>query len=117
MEKKGDAQNKSYLGAPLTQEQMVRLKRLGITWKSRQESTWERAYQASLAYYEEYGNLNIPVSYTTRGGIRLGKWMRRQRDAYRSNSLSQERKKKLDTIGMVWEAASKGENRDNDRKY
>lgn len=114
-EKKKNAQNKSYLGAPLTKDQIVRLKQLGITWKSRQESTWERAYEASLAYYAEYGNLNIPVSYTTRGGIRLGKWMRRQRDAYRGNSLSQERKKKLDTIGMVWEAEGKGEKRDNDR--
>ena len=88
----------------MTEAQIERLNEIGFNWEGKQTSTWERSYLAACAYREEYGNLDIPVADITEDGIRLGRWIRHQREAYYT-TLSEERKEKLDRIGMVWETA------------
>ena len=85
-------------------EQISRLSQIGMSWEPRQEYAWEKAYQSASSYYNQYGNLDIPVSYMTKEGVRLGKWMRRQREAYTNHALSRSRQERLERIGMVWEA-------------
>ncbi len=93
----------NYRGATLTEEQIRRLDALGMEWGSRHDAVWEEAYKEACRYREEHGNLEIPATYITEGGYRLGKWLRHQRDASREGRLSAERKEKLSAIGMVWE--------------
>lgn len=90
----------SYRGAPLTQEQIARLNEIGMVWQPKRDHTWANAYALARAYQQEHGDLNIPVSFATKDGCRLGKWIRHQRDAWRDGTLSGERKKKLESIGM-----------------
>ena len=84
--------------AELTPEQIKRLDELGFSWEGKFHSTWDKAYEAACSYKRKYGNLDIPVAYMTEDGLRLGRWIRRQRDKY--DTLSEKRKKKLEELGL-----------------
>ena len=71
-----------------------------MVWQPKRDYTWANAYTLACEYQKEHGDLNIPVSFAAEGGCRLGKWIRHQRDAWRDGTLSGERKKKLESIGM-----------------
>ncbi|MBE6550993.1 MAG: hypothetical protein E7665_02535 [Ruminococcaceae bacterium] len=88
--------------AELTDNQKARLEEIGFVWEGRHTTTWEKSYQAAAAYKKKHGNLDIPVAYVTDDGIRLGRWIRHQRESYHT-TLPDERKEKLDRLGMVWE--------------
>lgn len=88
----------------LTEERVALLERIGFVWDGRHTTAWEKSYQAAIEYKNKHGNLDIPVAYITDDGLRLGRWIRHQREAYYT-TLSDARKKKLDQFGMVWEKA------------
>ena len=88
--------------AELTELQKARLEEIGFVWDGRHTTTWERSYQAAVAYKKKNGHLDIPVAYITDDGVRLGRWIRRQREVYYT-TLSEERKAKLNKLGMVWD--------------
>ena len=74
--------------------------------------TWEDYYNLAESYYKHHEHLNIPYSFkTTNGyeydeeGIKLGNWINTQRQAYKGQgqrNLTEERKKLLEKIGMVF---------------
>lgn len=86
----------------LTAEQVARLDALGMNWVGKHNATWDIAYAEACKYRQEYGNLNVPSAYVTENGIRLGRWIRSQREVYKT-TLSESRKKKLDALGMAWQ--------------
>ena len=88
--------------AELTAEQTARLDALGMNWVGKHNATWDAAYAEACRYKQEHGDLNVPSSYVTENGIRLGRWVRSQREVYET-TLSEARKKKLDILGMVWQ--------------
>ena len=88
--------------AELTAEQMARLDSLGMNWVGKHNAAWDVAYAEACRYRQERGDLNVPSSYVTENGIRLGRWIRSQREVYKT-TLSEARKKKLDMLGMVWQ--------------
>lgn len=76
-----------------------------------------KKYELAKKYYEHYGNLKVPYSFVTYDGInrsergyRLGRWVRKQREAYRDYEnnvpsdykMTQERINLLEQIGMIW---------------
>ena len=68
-------------------------------------SAWETYYIAARQYYREKGNLKVPKSYLTQTGLTLGSWIqtqRRVRAGSVNGNLSEEKVRKLDEIGMVW---------------
>lgn len=91
----------------LTDEQIRRLDSIGMVWGDRKDIQWQRGYDEAKCYFEQYGNLDMPVSYTTRSGLNLGKWVRNQKFAYRTPEkshcqLTPERIALLEQIGIVW---------------
>ena len=66
------------------------------------DAKWEKAYALAAAYYEENGNLNIPRSYVTAAGERLGQWVASQQWAYPKGKLTDEQVERLNRIGMYW---------------
>lgn len=90
-------------GTPPTAEQIARLDRIGMKWNSNLDNKWEAAYSEAVRYAEKNGNLSVPPSYITKSGIALGHWIQRQRTTYKQDKISDERKAKLNLIGMVWE--------------
>lgn len=87
----------------LSEEQIARLDALGMIWESKYEKQWNEAFQALCEYYQKNGLYEIPAAYQTESGIRLGAWVRRQRDFYKNNKLSDERIEKLRNIGFTLE--------------
>ena len=88
--------------ASLTEEQVARLDALGMNWAGRHNTSWETAYAEARKYQQVHGNLNVPSGYVTDNGIRLGRWIRSQREAY-GTTLSDARKQKLNVLGMIWQ--------------
>jgi len=92
----------------LTEEQVLRLDKLGIVWTNIKDTVWEDYYALAKAYYEQHGHLNVPMNYTTEDGHRLGTWLSNMRVRYASlsqrdkSSQTKERIRRMEAIGMVW---------------
>ncbi len=65
-------------------------------------SSWEHYFSEASIYYAEHGNLNIPRSYVTAAGERLGQWVASQQWAYPKGKLTDEQVERLNRIGMYW---------------
>lgn len=92
---------------PLTQEQIQKLEAVGMQWTNRYEERWQKWYGLAESYYQEHGDLRICPTYCV-DGEPLGKWLYAVRQARRTpqasnRSLTEERIRKLDAIGMQWE--------------
>lgn len=89
----------------LSPEQVQQLERIGMIWDSAR-AQWEHHFGWAAAYYDEHGNLDVPVSYMTEDGFPLGKWLSQIRTAKRGKAqlrLTETQIASLDEIGMVWE--------------
>lgn len=85
----------------LTEDQIQKLDSIGMIWDSL-DYFWEQNFKLAKEYYLTYGNLDIPTNYKSTDGKHLGNWILRQRHLYKSNTLTNEQIKKLDSIGMDW---------------
>ena len=86
-------------GSRLLPEQIKALDDLGMLWNKRNDRLWEKGYTEAMKYRKEYGNLDVPTTYKTEGGYRLGGWIVEQRN---NRNLPERRRKLLDDIGMIW---------------
>ena len=69
-------------------------------------ASWELMYAKAKQYYKQNKHLNIPRRYKTEDGYSLGNWIFTQRKVYAGTqygNLSEDRIKKLEAIGMVWD--------------
>lgn len=62
----------------LSQDKMDTLDAIGFPWDYHLEE-WKKAYIDAKAYYEEFGNMDIPKGYKGKGGTSLKLWWDRQR--------------------------------------
>lgn len=88
-------------GAKLTQEQITRLDGIGMVWKTKPEQQWDKGYTEAKQYYEIHGDLNVPVSYISPSGYRLGHWVVDRREKGKEKH-AKEQQEQLDALGMVW---------------
>jgi len=89
-----------YYSPEKNQEHRRKLDTLGFVWDTYQDQ-WDQGFQYLQAYVEQHGDTLIPNSYMAPDGYSLGQWARIQRED--RNVLDQERRKKLDALGFVWE--------------
>ena len=62
-------------GKKLTEEQIQKLEAIGMRWMTKAEQNWEKHYASAVYYFQHFGNLEIPVTYTDENGFALGKWI------------------------------------------
>lgn len=89
---------------PLTQNQIDRLDKIGMKWEYKKATahiSWDNAYEICRRYYEEHGNLDIPINYIDYD-YNIGIWIRNQKAKERSGRIPQEQRDKLEKIGVVW---------------
>ena len=112
-----ERQKRAYKGQgshKITEEQIELLKQIGMKFETNKyEEKWNKKYALAKAYYEYYGNLEVPTDFkTTNGyehdenGIALGKWISTQRSVYReidNGKITEERIELLKQIGMRFE--------------
>lgn len=101
------AQRRKKKSGNLSETQFRRLEALGMVWEPYRDR-WEIMYTAAAAYFKEYGNLEVPTGYQTEDGLRLGKWVCRQRESYLKGAregkpFRTDLVRRLERIGMVWE--------------
>jgi len=82
----------------ISHERVERLNSLGFTWDPHTEK-WEAAFSILLKFYQREGHCLVTQGIIL-DGLKLGVWVRTQR--INKESLSQERIKRLDSIGFVW---------------
>ena len=95
---------KAYKNDNLSPDEIEKLEAIGMVWDVR-EYEWNKMYKLAEEYYHEYGDLLAPALYKTSSGKNLGQWISDTRKAYKNGSLSPEKIKKLEAIGMVWDAS------------
>ena len=87
----------------LAQDRIDRLSRIGFKWALKQRDpsvTWETRFDELVQYKTKHGSYDVPRSKEQLG---LGKWVDKQRYNYKKNKLSQDRLKRLSSIGFKWE--------------
>ena len=94
-------QRKNYKKRKLSPDRIERLEKIGFTWEKLEEQ-FEKGLQETLLYKEKTGNPNVPQSYKTVEGYRLGSWQSDQRKSYKKGNLSPDRIKRLEDIGFKW---------------
>ncbi len=91
----------------LSDERIKSLDDIGMVWDVF-DYIWEEYYSAAVKYHREHGDLNVPARYVDRDGIKLGQWLNNLRSARNGagngyKELTDEQKKRLDELGMIWE--------------
>lgn len=67
------------------------------------DKRWNEYYVAVLNYYNENGNIFLPVHYKSDEGKDLWEWLSKQRVKYAKKKLSQNQIGKLEHIGIIWD--------------
>jgi superfamily II DNA or RNA helicase len=79
-------------------ERRQRLDALGFVWYAHQ-NRWEEWFAALMTFKVREGHCNVPGAHVE-GTLNLGGWVERQR--YNKNTMSAERRKRLDKLGFAW---------------
>lgn len=85
----------------LQNDRVKQLEDIGMIWNA-MDNSWKQNFKLAEQYYREHRNLDVPSNYKTKDGTHLGSWIGRQKQLHRTNSLSNDQIKKLNSIGMDW---------------
>ena len=66
------------------------------------EGQWYEKYLLLKEYKKEHGNCFVPSSFVL-GDVNLGIWVNNQRQFYKNDKLSQNRREMLDALGFSWD--------------
>ena len=89
-----------YAQGRITEEHIAMLREIGFVLEK--SDPWEEKYLLAKAYYEEYGDLNVPAQYVV-NGVWLSKWLNEQKliaEGKRKKTHSPEQLEKLESIGL-----------------
>ncbi|MDE6746604.1 MAG: helicase associated domain-containing protein, partial [Oscillospiraceae bacterium] len=86
----------------LTEMQISRLDEIGMLWDDKFTRSWEKGFEHAKAYFNKNGNLDVPTMFVCEDGFKLGIWVANHRDKG-CTRITEERRKRLDSIGMIWE--------------
>lgn len=92
--------------APLTEDQIKRLEEIGMRWQSKDEQQWDRCFAEASVFYQKNGHLRVPTDYC-QNGIKLGKWLLRQRAYHKKGKLTEVQLEQLTTVGFSVECRNK----------
>ncbi len=103
-------QRVKYKNDILSEDKIKKLEEIGMMFENLNDDTWNKMYELAKKYYEHYGNLKIPRSFKTLNGYdvdekgcNLGLWIGTQKANYKKGSLLEDKIKKLEKIGMIFE--------------
>ncbi|MGI8967035.1 MAG: helicase associated domain-containing protein, partial [Limisphaerales bacterium] len=83
----------------LSAERICRLDELGFVYSSH-DAQWEEMLETLLEYKRQHGDCNVPNRY--RENPKLSAWLNTQRLFKNKGKLTEDRIRRLDQIGFVW---------------
>lgn len=92
-------QRDHYRQGKLLAERIDKFQKLGFCWDP-YNAVREEMFKALRDFKKENGHCNIPVRYQK--NMKLGRWIERQRQSYKSGKLSKEHKERFEKLGFVW---------------
>lgn len=92
-----------YREGRLFDSEIKALEQIGMEWESVLTRKWMHYYGHARRYFEENGNLAVPLNYISEDGVRLGVWISSQREGYSKGRLPTRQKGMLEEIGMSWD--------------
>lgn len=102
-------QRQLYKKNKITYDRVVLLNKIGMVWNLdrslKYNLKWALVYKEVLKYYEENGNIEIPIDYfviINDEEVYLNNWIAVQRTKFLQGKLSLDKKEMLDKVGMVW---------------
>lgn len=102
-------QRQLYKKNKVTYDRVVLLNKIGMVWNLdrslKYNLKWALVYKEVLKYYEENGNIEIPIDYfviINDEEVYLNNWIAVQRSMFLQGKLSLDKKEMLDKVGMVW---------------
>ena len=105
-------QSVKYKNGTLSEDRIKKLKEIDMIFGIGRQDAWNMMYELAKKYYEHYGNLKVPKKFKTingyetdEKGYKLGIWINTQRTNYNKSILSEDKIKKLEEIGMIFENA------------
>lgn len=92
----------------LTDERIAELDRMGMIWDV-PDYLWEENFAGAVEFHRKNGHLDIPAAYLSDNGLKVGTWLRRQRDLRSGKARdgvppTPEQIARLDALGMVWKS-------------
>ncbi len=93
-------QRNNYKQNKLTSRQTAMLESLGFIWDPI-EAQWTRKYDLCVRYLAE-NKKNRIIHSTIYEGERIGRWLSHQKDVCKAGNQSEEKKKKLEELGISW---------------
>ena len=95
-------QRKYYQMNMLSESKTKKLESIGMNWNVSGKH-WYDMYKLAREYRLKYGNLLISKEYITEDNKNLGMWIFIQRNSYVRGMLSDDKKKMLDALGIIWD--------------
>ena len=99
------AQRRQYKDGKLSEGKTELLEKIGMIW-SVYDIQWYENYNLAVEYFNENGNLLVPLRYKTTSNIKLGSWISGQRRNFKAGRLSADKIELLERISMVWDGPS-----------
>jgi Helicase associated domain len=84
----------------MPEDRIQLLDSIGFHWDQKAEerqALWDTRFAELKAYKKEYGHCNVP-----KDGSTLGTWVQAQRRGYKKGTLAEDRTRRLNAIGFVW---------------
>ncbi|HHT9144666.1 MAG: helicase associated domain-containing protein [Candidatus Brocadiaceae bacterium] len=98
-----NTKRQSYKMGKLSDERIRKLEEVGFKWNFNiEDESFEKGFNETLKYKEQFGNANAPPAYKTSDGYPLGRWQSKRRQAYKGGRLSPEKIKRFEEIGFVF---------------
>ena len=93
---------KKMRGNPPTEEQIARLNAIGMVWTNNLETRWEKGFSEAREYARKHKTLITRSGYVSPSGYNLDVWLLKQDQMLKKGKLSEERKQRLDSLGVEW---------------
>ncbi|MBF8276855.1 MAG: helicase [Candidatus Brocadiaceae bacterium] len=87
----------------LALDRVKRLEEVGFVWDLFND-TFEKGFQETLKYKEQFGVANVTNKYITPDEYKLGAWQATQKQLYKQNKLSSVKIKMLEEIEFTWDS-------------
>mmetsp|Transcript_42311 Transcript_42311/g.75811 ORF Transcript_42311/g.75811 Transcript_42311/m.75811 type:complete len:394 (-) Transcript_42311:114-1295(-) len=73
------------------------------------DEKWEKGLAKLVEYKEEHSHCNVPHSFVTADGFRLGLWLSYQRDKYKGQrgGMTESQQSRLEEVGVEWDPMAK----------